>query len=62
MVKYIGDAVLSVFDSSDAALRSALQVQERFADLGIDECGLRVGVHLGEEHRTELRDGTSDGN
>jgi class 3 adenylate cyclase len=33
IVKYIGDAVLTVFDSADAAVRSALKLQEGFTAL-----------------------------
>ena len=55
IVKYVGDAVLTVFDSADAAVRSALALQEGFTSLGIEDCGLRVGVHLGEVVEAEAK-------
>jgi hypothetical protein len=60
-VKYVGDAVLTVFDSADAAVRSALELQEGFTALDIEECGLRVGVHLGEVVEAEDGDLYGDG-
>jgi len=51
VVKYLGDAVLTVFDSADSALRSALALQQAFhssetlESLGVS---IRIGVHVGE--------------
>ena len=51
IVKFQGDAVLSVFDSTDAALRAALALQESFSasdTVQRNKCALRIGVHVGE--------------
>lgn len=51
VVKFIGDAVLTVFDSADSALHAALEMQELFAASDVVRShgvALRVGVHLGE--------------
>jgi adenylate cyclase len=52
VVKFIGDAVLAEFQSTDGAVRSALDVRDRFAggsrSAGLGGYDLRVGVHVGE--------------
>jgi TolB-like protein len=52
VVKFIGDAVLAEFQSTDGAVRSALDVRDRFAagsrSSGLGGHDLRVGVHVGE--------------
>ncbi len=51
IVKFVGDAVLPVFDSTDAALDAALALQESFSASEIVQqkgCALRIGVHMGE--------------
>lgn len=51
VVKFVGDGVLAVFDSTDAALKAALALNAEFASLSLSrshKCGLRIGVHLGE--------------
>ena len=51
VVKFMGDGVLSVFDSANTALSSALILQEAFhaSEVAITHsCSLSVGVHLGE--------------
>ncbi|MFV2074257.1 MAG: protein kinase, partial [Thermoanaerobaculales bacterium] len=51
IVKFVGDAVLVVFDSVEAALRSALTLQEQFSQnerVQQHRAALRVGCHLGE--------------
>jgi class 3 adenylate cyclase len=64
IVKFIGDAVLSEFASSDSALRSAVTLQERYvaatAALGL-ESRLRIGVHVGEVNATPDGDLYGDG-
>ena len=64
IVKFQGDAVLTVFDSADAALRSALALRDGFTDSAVvqeHECGLRIGVHLGEVVEAEDGDVYGDG-
>ena len=51
VVKYVGDAVLVVFASVDAALRAALALQVEFSRderVKQHDAALRVGCHLGE--------------
>jgi len=51
VVKFMGDGVLSVFDSANTALSSALILQEAFHASEVattHSCSLSVGVHLGE--------------
>ena len=51
VVKYVGDAALAEFNSTDSAIRSALALVERFKD---DDAArsrgmeIRVGVNVGE--------------
>lgn len=51
VVKFLGDAVLSEFKSTEAAVRSAVELLESYhaeaRSLGSDST-LRIGVHLGE--------------
>src|SRR5688572_905771 len=64
IVKFIGDAVLSEFASTDSAVRSAVSLQERFVEqataLG-EPAQLRIGVHLGEVTATPDGDLYGDG-
>ena len=52
VVKFIGDAVLAEFPSTHAAVRSAIDLRDRFAagarSQGLESRDLRVGVHLGD--------------
>jgi class 3 adenylate cyclase/tetratricopeptide (TPR) repeat protein len=51
IVKFIGDAVMAVFDSTTGAISAGLALQEGFEGSELlSDCGvaLRVGVHLGE--------------
>lgn len=50
-MKFIGDAVMTVFDSADSALHAALAVQADFSALEMawtHDVALRIGMHLGE--------------
>lgn len=51
VVKFIGDAVLTEFSSTDGALRSALDVLTAFEaleDVKATDVALRIGLHVGE--------------
>ena len=51
VVKYIGDAALAEFASTDGAIRSALTLMERFVDAEVPRqhgSTLRIGVNVGE--------------
>lgn len=51
LVKFVGDAVLATFESTDGAVRSGLELQKAFAASEIvnrHSSGLRIGVHVGE--------------
>ena len=52
VVKFIGDAVLAEFSSTDDAVRSAIELRDRFAAdaraSGLGRQDLRVGVHVGD--------------
>jgi predicted Ser/Thr protein kinase len=51
VVKHIGDAVLSVFDSTNSAVQAALDLQTSFRNsksAQAHEVALRIGVHAGE--------------
>jgi class 3 adenylate cyclase len=64
VVKFIGDAVMTVFDSTDAALRAAIGLRTAFAEAEIvraHRVDLRVGVHLGEVVEAEDGDVYGDG-
>ena len=64
VVKYIGDAVLAEFASTDSAVRSAIAVQERYiaaAEATGRPSMLRIGVHLGEVIKTPDGDIYGDG-
>ena len=64
IVKFQGDAVLSVFDSADAALKSALALQADFNAAQVvqdSECALRIGLHLGEIVEADDGDVYGDG-
>jgi class 3 adenylate cyclase len=64
VVKFIGDAVLAEFGSTQSAVQAAVALQERFStearELGIDGA-LRIGVHLGEVTATPDGDLYGDG-
>ncbi|MEX2271867.1 MAG: adenylate/guanylate cyclase domain-containing protein [Vicinamibacterales bacterium] len=64
VVKFIGDAVLAEFSSTDAAVRAAVAVQERYVAAAKErgqDSRLRVGVHLGEVAATADGDLYGDG-
>ena len=64
IVKFVGDAVLTVFDSTDAGLKAALALQESFSDSDIVremECALRIGMHVGEVVEADDGDVYGDG-
>ena len=64
IVKFQGDAVLAVFDSTDAALRAALSLQKSFSASDLVErhrCALTIGVHVGEVVEAEDGDIYGDG-
>ncbi|MFN2421351.1 MAG: adenylate/guanylate cyclase domain-containing protein [Gemmatimonadota bacterium] len=51
VVKFVGDAVLASFPSTDDAVRAALEVQGQFAGGGATASGrpsLRIGIHVGD--------------
>ena len=52
VVKFIGDAVLAEFPSTDDAVRSAIEMRDRFAaearTRGLGSRDVRVGVHVGD--------------
>jgi adenylate cyclase len=51
VVKFVGDAVLASFSSTDEAVRAALEVQEQFTGGGTPGAGgpsLRIGIHVGD--------------
>lgn len=64
VVKFLGDATLAVFDSTNAALESAFALQKTFAEsetVQSHECSLSVGVHVGEVVESEDGDVYGDG-
>ena len=64
VVKYMGDAVLAEFSSTDSAVRAAATLQERYiadADKHGQSSRLRIGVHLGEVTATPDGDLYGDG-
>lgn len=64
VVKFIGDAVLAEFSSTDSAVRAAVALQEQYV-AAASEAGqdsrLRIGVHLGEVAATADGDLYGDG-
>jgi class 3 adenylate cyclase len=64
IVKFVGDAVLAEFGSTESAVRSAVALQERYSARA-EELGapsqLRTGVHLGEVVATSDGDLYGDG-
>jgi adenylate cyclase len=52
IVKFIGDAMLAEFTSTDDAVRSAIELRDRFAadarSRGLGSRDVRVGVHVGD--------------
>lgn len=64
LVHFIGDAVLADFESTEVAVRAALDLQEQFAaasqELGIPS-SLRIGVHVGDVNTTPTGDLFGDG-
>ncbi|GMR14153.1 MAG: hypothetical protein BMS9Abin29_2390 [Gemmatimonadota bacterium] len=64
VVKFLGDAALAVFDSTNAALESAIALQRAFAEsetVQAHGCSLSVGVHVGEVVESEDGDVYGDG-
>lgn len=47
VVKTIGDAVMAVFRTPDAALRAALDAHDRLAEADADPLVLKAGIHYG---------------
>ena len=63
VVKFIGDAALAEFGSTEAAVRAALELRDSFAEIGAEgghAPSLRIGMHIGEVVRRE--DGDLSGN
>ncbi len=64
IVKFIGDAILAEFDSTESAVRAAVALQERYA-VAAESQGqpsqLHTGVHLGEVTATADGDLYGDG-
>lgn len=64
VVKFIGDAALAAFDSTEVAIRSAFALQSAFQSSALVRqhgSGLRIGVHVGEIVQTEDGDLHGDG-
>lgn len=65
LVKFMGDAVLAEFQSTDRAVRAALDVRDRFAgrarSAGLGSHDLRVGAHVGEVVTSDDGDLYGDG-
>lgn len=64
VVKFIGDAVLAEFSSTDSAVRAAVALQEQYvaaAAARAQDSRLRIGVHLGEVAATPDGDLYGDG-
>jgi adenylate cyclase len=65
IVKFIGDAVLAEFTSTDAAARSAMDLRDAFAGdarrRGLGSHDVRVGVHVGDIVTTADGDVYGDG-
>lgn len=64
IVKFLGDAALAVFDSTNAALESAFALQKAFVESETVQshgCSLSVGVHVGEVVESEDGDVYGDG-
>jgi class 3 adenylate cyclase len=64
VVKFLGDGAMSVFDSTNRALESALTLRDAFVASEIARrhgCTLSVGVHMGEVIQAEDGDVYGDG-
>ena len=64
IVKFIGDAILAEFDSTESAVRAAVSLQERYAAAAEAQgqpSQLHTGVHLGEVTATADGDLYGDG-
>lgn len=64
VAKFVGDAVLAVFESAGKAVEAALALQDGFNGIELAEeaqATLRVGVHVGEIHEAEDGDVYGDG-
>lgn len=64
VVKFVGDAVLTVFDSADAALKAALELRSVFREAPTAHahaCELTFGIHLGEVVEADDGDVYGDG-
>lgn len=64
IVKFVGDAVLVVFESSDAALKAALALRDAFREAPTAHeyaCQLTFGIHLGEVVEADDGDIYGDG-
>ena len=64
VVKFLGDGALAVFDSTNAALESAMALQKAFAESETVQshgCSISVGLHVGEIVEAEDGDVYGDG-
>jgi class 3 adenylate cyclase len=64
VVKFLGDGALAVFDSTNAALESAISLQKAFAESDTVQshgCSLSIGVHVGEVVEADDGDVYGDG-
>lgn len=64
VVKFIGDAVLTEFTSTEAAVNAALELRDAFRERSAEEgpeASLRIGVHVGEVVRAPDGDLYGDG-
>jgi class 3 adenylate cyclase len=64
VVKFVGDAVLAEFGSTDSAVRAAVSLHDRYVAAAAErtqESLLRIGVHLGEVNATPDGDLYGDG-
>ena len=64
VVKFLGDGALSVFDSTNRALESAITLRDAFAQSDVAQrhgCTLSVGVHMGEVVQADDGDVYGDG-
>jgi serine/threonine protein kinase/class 3 adenylate cyclase len=64
IVKFLGDGVIAVFDSTSNALESAVELERSFAESEVvrrHDCSLSVGLHVGEVVEAEDGDIYGDG-
>ncbi|MEX0993598.1 MAG: adenylate/guanylate cyclase domain-containing protein [Solirubrobacterales bacterium] len=53
LVKWLGDGAMAVFDNPEQAVRSALEIQRRLAEVNVEDYTpkLRAGVHYGRPRK-----------